>query len=101
MDGDVFVPRLATVTQARRSAGPQGVDAGGEGSAEAPAGLSRLTPRQRDVLNGVVRGLSNKEIARELGIARGTVKIHLAALFAHFEARNRTDLATRATALLR
>jgi DNA-binding NarL/FixJ family response regulator len=39
--------------------------------------------------------LSNKEVARELDIAEGTVKIHLAALFSHFGARNRTELATR------
>jgi DNA-binding NarL/FixJ family response regulator len=56
----------------------------------------RLTPRQSDVLAGIVRGLSNKEIARELDIAEGTVKIHLAALFSHFGARNRTELAMRA-----
>ncbi len=41
------------------------------------------------------RGLSNKQIAHELDIAEGTVKIHLAALFAHFGARNRTELAAR------
>lgn len=62
------------------------------------SGFDALTPRQRDVLAGIVRGLSNKEIARELDIAEGTVKIHLAALFAHFGARNRTELATRAQA---
>jgi DNA-binding NarL/FixJ family response regulator len=54
-----------------------------------------ISPRQRDVLDCVRRGLSNKEIARELEIAEGTVKIHLAALFSHFGARNRTELATR------
>ncbi|HRK20099.1 MAG TPA: LuxR C-terminal-related transcriptional regulator, partial [Hyphomicrobiaceae bacterium] len=63
--------------------------------------LDALTPRQRDVLKGILRGLSNKEIARELDIAEGTVKIHLAALFVHFNVRNRTELATRAQALMR
>ena len=65
------------------------------------ATLENLTPRQRDVLQCILRGLSNKEIARELDIAEGTVKIHLAALFAQFAARNRTELATRAQALTR
>jgi len=65
-------------------------------SAETSRSAVRLTPRQRDVLAGIVRGLSNKEIARDLDIAEGTVKIHLAALFSHFEARNRTELAMRA-----
>lgn len=58
--------------------------------------LDTLTPRQRDVLSYILQGRSNKEIARQLDIAEGTVKIHLAALFGHFGAHNRTELATRA-----
>lgn len=52
-----------------------------------------LTPRQRDVLEAVRRGLTNKEIARNLAIAEGTVKIHIAGLFAALGVRNRTELA--------
>jgi DNA-binding NarL/FixJ family response regulator len=40
-----------------------------------------LSARQRDVFELIVRGLSNKEIARALNLAEGTVKIHVAALF--------------------
>ncbi len=69
-------------------------------SQSAGAVMEGLTPRQRDVLAGIVRGLANKEIARELDIAEGTVKIHLAALFSHFDVRNRTELATRAQRLM-
>jgi DNA-binding NarL/FixJ family response regulator len=36
-----------------------------------------------------VRGLSNKEIARELALAEGTVKVHLAALYRSLRVRNR------------
>ena len=57
-----------------------------------------ISPRQRDVLTCIRRGLSNKEIARELDIAEGTVKIHLAALFSHFGARNRTNWQQKADA---
>jgi DNA-binding NarL/FixJ family response regulator len=39
-----------------------------------------LSARQRDVFELIVRGLSNKEIARSLNLAEGTVKIHVAAL---------------------
>jgi DNA-binding NarL/FixJ family response regulator len=51
------------------------------------------------VLSNIIQGRSNKEIARQLDIAEGTVKIHLAALFAHFGAHNRTELATRAQSM--
>jgi DNA-binding CsgD family transcriptional regulator len=40
-----------------------------------------LTARQREIFNLIVVGLSNKEIARKLGLSVGTVKIHVAILF--------------------
>jgi two-component system nitrate/nitrite response regulator NarL len=40
-------------------------------------GLSRLSPRERDILREIARGASNKEIARTLQIAETTVKIHV------------------------
>ena len=53
--------------------------------------LHALTPRQRDVLRGLSRGLPNKLIARELGLSEGTVKIHIAAVLRVLQARNRTE----------
>jgi DNA-binding NarL/FixJ family response regulator len=38
--------------------------------------LEQLTPRERDVLAGVARGLTNKAIGAELGISRRTVEAH-------------------------
>lgn len=51
----------------------------------------RLTPRQIEVLRCLARGHSNKEIAYQLGLSQGTVKIHIAAIFRAFKVRNRTQ----------
>lgn len=51
-----------------------------------------FTPRQRDVLQRVVQGKTNKVIGRELGISDGTVKTHLAHLMAMLGVNTRTQL---------
>ncbi len=60
------------------------------------ADVFRLTKRQREVLSLLVRGLSNKEIARALAIAEATTKIHMAALLRALGVRNRTEAAYKA-----
>jgi DNA-binding NarL/FixJ family response regulator len=59
-----------------------------------------LSERRRQVLKGLVEGLSNKEIARQLGISEGTVKMHIAALFRLLGATNRTQVVARGKELL-
>ena len=49
----------------------------GAGSDATRAAIASLSPREIDVLRGIARGASNKEIAREYGIAETTVKIHV------------------------
>jgi DNA-binding NarL/FixJ family response regulator len=44
-----------------------------------------------EVLRLLARGRSNKEIARELGITEGTVKVHLLGVFRLLGVRNRTE----------
>jgi DNA-binding NarL/FixJ family response regulator len=55
--------------------------------------LRDLTPRQRQVALAVTRGLSNRQLARELKITVGTVKLHLVHIYEKTGARNRTVLA--------
>ena len=52
-----------------------------------------LSARQHDVMKLIVRGLSNKEIARTLDLAEGTVKIHVAALFRKLGVQRRSAVA--------
>lgn len=56
--------------------------------------LGALTHRERQIVQLVSEGLSNKEIARELNVSRGTVKVHLYNIFQKLEISNRTVLAT-------
>lgn len=53
-----------------------------------------LTDRQRDVLLEMHKGLSNKEIARELNMSPSTVKVHVAAILREFSVKNRTQAVT-------
>ena len=66
-------------------------------AASAPVAAVRLTRRQKEILQGLVDGLSNKEIARKLDIIEGTVKAHIRSLMGKLGVRNRTQLAVVAT----
>jgi two-component system, LuxR family, response regulator FixJ len=55
---------------------------------EAAARLNALSPRERDVLVGLARGLPNKTIAYDLGISPRTVEIHRANLMDKLEVRS-------------
>lgn len=59
---------------------------------EAPT-PARLTPRQLEVLELMAKGLTNREIARVLGIASGTAKLHVSAVIDALEVTNRTEAA--------
>ncbi len=56
------------------------------------ARLSRLTPREREVMTLVVNGHLNKQAADELGIAEKTIKIHRARVMEKMEAHSLADL---------
>jgi FixJ family two-component response regulator len=54
--------------------------------------LARLTPREREVLDLVVAGMLNKQIAAELGAAEKTVKVHRGRVMKKMEAGSVADL---------
>jgi len=58
-----------------------------------PRAIDQLTPREREVLRLIADGLSNKRIARELGVAEKTVKTHVGHVLAKLELADRTQAA--------
>jgi two-component system NarL family response regulator len=59
-------------------------------------GTEDLTPREADVLEQIVQGKSNKEIATELDISEATVKTHINSLLSKLGVTDRTQAATAA-----
>jgi two-component system, LuxR family, response regulator FixJ len=66
-------------------------EAMGDRKKDADVRLEALTPRERDVLNGLAEGLPNKTIAYDLGISPRTVEIHRANLMAKLEVRSLSE----------
>lgn len=79
--GNELINRLLAATEKIRSANPDHL------------AFTRLTPREREVALAVSRGISNKEVARELAISERTVKAHLGAIFEKLGVRDRLQLA--------
>jgi DNA-binding CsgD family transcriptional regulator len=72
--------------------GNRRADADGRGRTSDPT----LTPRQREVLGGLIRGLTNKEIAAELGIGPDAVKRVISRVLIKLDAPSRTALVQQA-----
>lgn len=85
--GGTYVPPLKRLADE-----PAPVAAPARAWAELP-----LTPRQKGVLELLARGLSNKEIARELNVSVDTVKDHVAAVLKALGASSRTQAVLIAT----
>ncbi|MFN7545271.1 MAG: LuxR C-terminal-related transcriptional regulator [Acidobacteriota bacterium] len=61
---------------------------------------NRLTPREREIVRAVCRGMKNKEIAGLLQITPGTVKVHLMHIFEKTGVKDRFELAVQGPKLL-
>jgi two-component system nitrate/nitrite response regulator NarL len=62
-----------------------------------PSPITQLSPREQEILRGIARGASNKVIARELGIAETTVKIHVQHVLRKLDVASRVQAAVIAT----
>lgn len=56
----------------------------------------KLTRREEEVLDGILRSLANKEIASELNLSERTVKFHVSSLLAKYKVRSRMELVREA-----
>ena len=99
MEPEQLVDSLAAVVDGRTVVAPEmtGVLAkvvkGGELESGRPGRFSSLTPRELEILRHLADGQSNKEIARELGITDGTVKLHVRSVLRKLEVRSRVEAA--------
>jgi len=94
--GGIYVPAaLADLTATTVAERPAGLVS----ARNRPATVS-LTPRQWQVLELLVQGRSNKEMARALNLGRGTVKIHLAGLYRALGVTSRAAAAAVSARLL-
>jgi len=90
----MLAPEAAAVVMARVAAGTDDLagDAGSAPVADHPD-LARLTPREREVLAGLGRGLTNRQLADELYVAEKTIKTHVSNVLAKLRVPDRTQAA--------
>lgn len=89
LDGSVWAPRKVLARL---------IEAGGVAAAQPAVEniFSRMTPREREVLDLLMDGRSNRDIARSMGIDETTVKAHLGRMLRKTGATNRVELTLRA-----
>lgn len=95
LDGEVFVPpSVASIDALEETITAQPI------ARMEAASQQALTLRQSEVLQLVVEGKSNKEIARKLQLAEGTIKVHMAALFRGLGVTSRSAAAVAGAKML-
>jgi DNA-binding NarL/FixJ family response regulator len=90
LTGRIYVTGTFVRSAAAASAAPAPARAPEPLPRAVPKDRLALTPREHEVLVCLMKGQSNKQIARQLGIGEGTVKVHLASIFRALGAQNRT-----------
>ena len=105
LSGGLYIPaQILSDTQLRETSfvpgnqnphGSQNPHGNNDEALAKPSSVS-LTDRQQQVLEEMAKGLSNKEIARELAMSPSTVKVHVASILRELEVKNRTRAVTLA-----
>ncbi len=93
LSGGIYVPpnalQLGSITNSSEdSLRGSSVTAAADGG---PKNAYGVTPRQVEVISLIAEGRSNKEIAAELDLTPGTVKVHLSRIYKMLGAKNRTE----------
>jgi FixJ family two-component response regulator len=87
VEADALLDAIQRALARSRAARARAAEAG-----EVARRLAKLTPREREVLDLVVTGMLNKQIAAELGAAEKTVKVHRGRVMKKMEAESVADL---------
>ncbi len=90
LSGAIYLPpailRMTRVSEANRPT------AGGT-AASSDEAWNALTKRQRDVVEFLARGLTNSEIADQLGLSESTIRVHVSTILERLQLSNRTQVA--------
>jgi signal transduction histidine kinase/DNA-binding CsgD family transcriptional regulator len=96
VSGDLQITSVSGIGTQVRIQVPVGSHALAEGEATVLPAVEPLTPREREVLAGIVAGLTNKQIAARLSISDRTVQFHVGNVLGKLGAASRTEAAVLA-----
>jgi two-component system nitrate/nitrite response regulator NarL len=91
MLGETFLPFSISFELLRHRSNQ--ISLPGAPAGTAARGVGNLSPRETQILRCLTQGVSNKLIARELGLSEATVKVHLKAILRKVKVGNRTQAA--------
>lgn len=83
IQGEVYVPSIMLTEQAANQDDVRLINS--------DVGTGTLTDRQNDVLRLVMKGMSNKEVARALSLSEKTIKVHMSGIFRALKVVNRAQ----------
>ncbi|MBC2667113.1 response regulator transcription factor [Novosphingobium flavum] len=95
---ETLADTIDAVLEGRKAIGPDLIERARKEATrrKTPSPMSVLTRRERTIVSFVAQGYRNRDIASELGITEGTVKVYLHSLYQKLAIENRTELAVLA-----